>query len=193
MRLSRLHQFSLVLAALGSSAAFVACGGGGGGGGGGGAHPDAKEFLDAKVFLDAPPGLQGLGQKCAAIGSNAPDCPADAPDCLGIALSSTTNSTFYCSPECDTGASGKTNGSGQLTTVTPAPGTQCTTAYSGGTAATPACGLILATTPADNPLKANTNYTGIVLGCVIECGGAGMTTCPTGLTCNTTAKLCFPN
>jgi hypothetical protein len=43
----------------------------------------------------------------------------------------------------------------------------------------------------DNPLQANKLYTGIALGCVILCGAGN--TCPTGLTCNASVGLCFPN
>jgi len=88
-----------------------------------------------------------------------------------------------------------TNGSAQLllSALTPAPDqTKCTGAFT-GSAGSGACGLILAVTPADNPLKANTSYSGIVLGCVVACGSGN--TCPASMTGAGTGNncICIPN
>jgi hypothetical protein len=87
-----------------------------------------------------------------------------------------------------------TNAQGQLATTTPAPdGTKCTAAYSGGSVGMPACGVILAYQPMDNPMKPNTNYTMIDLGCVVLCSTGNM--CPAGTTAATAGSncFCFPN
>ena len=132
----------------------------------------------------------GLGQKC---GSGLPACPTNASDCIALGLPGGSASTAYCTPHCLDNGSGTTNGSGQLTTTTPPPdNSKCTGAYTGGSVGMPVCGVILSTTPADNPLKPNTNYTGISLGCLIGCG-SGTPSCPMGTTCNTGVGLCFPN
>ncbi|HEX5058853.1 MAG TPA: hypothetical protein VFV99_05805 [Kofleriaceae bacterium] len=171
---------------------MFACGGDDGGGGNG--NPDAKVFMDSKVFMDAPGGgggLTGLGQKC---GSGQPACPTNAPDCIALGLGGGSASTSYCTPHCLEDGSGTTNAQGQLTTTTPAPdNAKCSAVYTGGSVGMPACGVILATTPMDNPLKANTSYTMIDLGCVIVCGTGMM--CPTGTTATTAGStcFCFPN
>jgi hypothetical protein len=169
------------------AATIFACGGDDGGGGGGGNHADASVATDAKVFMDAPPGgVTGLGQKCA---SNT-DCPASAPDCIALVLGS-TNSTKYCTPHCVDDASAMTGSDGQFTAASfnPAPmPAKCTGAYS-GTVGTPVCGVLLAYTPMDNPLKKNMAYTMIDLGCAVQCGTGS--TCPTGMTC--TSNFCFPS
>jgi hypothetical protein len=41
----------------------------------------------------------------------------------------------------------------------------------------------------DNPMKANTAYTAINLGCVVACVSGG---CPAGMTC-TGGQICTPN
>jgi hypothetical protein len=149
-----------------------------------------KQFEDAKVFMDAPPGLMGLGQKC---GMGLPACPANAPDCIGLALGNGMNSTQFCTPACDMNATAKTNATGQFPAngFTPPPSNMaCSSAFT-GTAGTPLCGVLLAYTPMDTPPKPNKTYTGISLGCVVACGMGNA--CPTSMTCNTTVMLCFPS
>ena len=127
-----------------------------------------------------------LGKKCGS----AADCPASAPDCIGIALGAGSASPTYCTPECDSNASGKTNGSGQFTSLTPAPNNAaCTGAYMGS--GTPSCSLLLKWSPMDSPLKPNKSYTGITLGCAVQCGPGN--SCAAGMTCNTSVMLCFPS
>ena len=193
MSFSRLLRATIVVG-VASFGTIFACGGNNGGGGGGtpdapGMHPDAPGGGGS----DAPgsaSGLMGLGEKC---GSGLPACPANAPDCIALGLGGSAVSTSYCTPHCLDNGSGTTNGSGELTTTTPPPSdAACSAAYTGGSAGMPACGVILSTTPMDNPLKKNTTYTGISLGCVVACGSAAPQ-CPTGMTCNTTVGLCFPN
>ncbi|MCX5747343.1 MAG: hypothetical protein NT062_33170 [Proteobacteria bacterium] len=139
---------------------------------------------DAPSNVDAPPAATGgLGQKC---GGTEPACPASAPECVGIA--GATGRGQFCTPKCLAGGTGTTNASGQFTATTPSPDpAKCTAAFS-GSVGMPVCGLILAYTPMDNPLKANTAYTGIDLGCVIVCG-TGMT-CPTGTLATTLGSNC---
>jgi hypothetical protein len=156
-------------------------------------NPDAATH-DSKTFQDAPAGtLVGLGQKC----TTPSQCPANAPDCVGIALSGGTASTQWCTPHCDDAAAAKTDASGNFPNsaggYTPAPDpSKCGAAYTGGTVGQPACGLLLGWTPMDNPPKPNKNYTGISIGCVVACGTGNA--CPTGMTCNTSAgNLCLPN
>lgn len=176
MRLSIVLFTSLVLAA---------CSGGGKGGNNG-----ADGGADGPPPVDAPAGLTGLGQKC---GTGLPACPASAPECFGLVQ----GGTAYCSPDCLTGGTGKTNAQGQFPasgtgSLTPPPdNTKCTTGYTGGTVGMPVCAIILKTTPADNPLKPNTSYTAINMGCAIVCT-SGM--CPAGMTCNTSIGpgVCLP-
>jgi hypothetical protein len=86
-----------------------------------------------------------------------------------------------------TGSNGKLSGA----SISPAPSTTaCPAAYSGGSAGTALCGLILSYTPMDNPMVANKMYTGINLGCVVGCGSGG--TCPASMTC-LGGQLCTPN
>jgi hypothetical protein len=163
MRLSFVFSICLVVAAA------AACGGGGGGGNG---NNDAA----ADVPVDMPPALAGLGQKC---GTGLPACPANAPECFGLVA----NGTAYCSPDCLTGGAGKTNAQGQFMAITPPPdNAKCTAAFT-GTVGMPVCAIILSTTPMDNPLKPNTNYTAIKMGCAVVCGSGA--TCPPGMACNT--------
>jgi hypothetical protein len=180
-----IRALPLVVAALG----FVACGSSSTK-----KNPDAAgsgSGIDAANNTpDAPPaGLQGLGQKC----TTPADCPTSAPECITLKQ----NGTHYCTPHCLDNGTGTTNGSGQFVgsgtgALTPLPDdTKCTAVYTGGTAGSAFCEVILAVTPADNPLKANTKYTGVVFGCAIECGTGN--TCPTGTTCDTTQGICYPN
>jgi len=164
MRLA--HLFVVSLFAVSMSAA---CGDDGGGGGGG---VDAPKVIDAPM-IDAPAGLTGLGQSCDPAMMDA-DCPANAPSCIGLAGGTKT----YCTPLCLTNGSATTDGTGQITTTTPAPTpATCTGAYTGAIG-TAACGVILTYTPMDATLMPNKAYTGISLGCAIRCSAAG--TCPTG-------------
>jgi hypothetical protein len=176
MHLSRLFSICLLVGA-------AACSGGGGKGGN-----NADAAVDTPP--DMPPALTGLGQKC---GTGLPACPANAPECFGLVA----NGTAYCSPDCLTNGTGKTNAQGQF----PAPGqpgslmpppdsSKCTAAFT-GTVGMPVCAVILSTTPMDNPLKANTNYTAVSMGCAIVCS-SGM--CPPGMTCNTSIGpgVCLP-
>jgi len=175
MRLS--FVFSICFAA-----AAAACGGGGGGGNNNDAAVD--------VPVDMPPALAGLGQKC---GTGLPACPANAPECFGLVA----NGTAYCSPACVSGGTGKTNAQGQFpqtgtgSIMPPPDNAKCTAAYT-GTVGSPVCAVILSTTPADNPLKPNTNYTAIKAGCAIVCGSGA--TCPPGMACNTSIGpgVCLP-
>ncbi len=191
MSLSRLLRASLVVGAA-SAGAIIACGGGGGT-----KSPDAKVFLDAHGSgggTDAGgsgSGLTGLGEKC---GSGLAMCPT-GEDCISLGLGGSAASTPYCTPHCLDGGSGTTNGSGQLTATVPPPDdTKCTGAYM-GSVGMPQCAIILSTTPMDNPLKANTHYTAIALGCLVACGtGSGSGACPPSMTCNTAVGgICFPN
>jgi hypothetical protein len=157
-------------------------------------NPDASHH-DSKTFQDSPAasGLMGLGQKC---GTGQPACPANAPDCIALALPGGATSTSYCTPHCDDNATAKTDASGNFPNMaagyTPAPDpTKCGAAYTGGSVGQPACGLLLGWTPMDNPPKANKTYTGISVGCVVECGTGNA--CPTGTTCNTGIMVCLPN
>jgi len=165
----------------------IACGGGGTTN----HNPDAKQFHDAKAFMDAPPGLSGLGQKC---GSGLPACPANASACVGF-----TGTNQFCAPSCDMNATGTTNAQGQFPNtgsgaITPAPNNgTCTAAFS-GSGGTPFCAGIVASTPAFTG-QASTSFTGINMDCLIVCGtGSGTGPCPTGMTCNTTINgICIPN
>jgi hypothetical protein len=185
---SRLVSSALLVAA---SVTIFACGGDDDGGN---ATPDAKVFMDApKVFMDAPPGqgLTGLGQKCTMPS----DCPANAPDCIALGLSSGASPSF-CTPHCLDDGTATTNAMSQFPNngFTPAPDpTKCTAAYSGGAVGMPACGVILAYNPMDNPLKPTTSYNMIDLGCVVLCS-TGMA-CPAGTTATTAGSncFCFPN
>jgi len=184
---SRLVSSCLVIAT-GIAATVFSCGDDGGGGG----NPDAKVFMDGKVFMDAPGGggLMGLGQKC---GSNQPACPANAPDCIALAIGSSA-STSYCTPHCLDDGSAKTDPQGKLTgsAFMPAPDpSKCTNAFMGSIGSA-ACGVLLAYNPMDNPLKPSTNYNMIDLGCVVICGAGSA--CPTGMNCQMTnsGALCFP-
>ncbi len=182
MHMSRLFVVSTSLVV----AAFVACGDDGGKTGGG---VDAPKQIDAPA-ADAPAatGPTALGKKCT---SNT-DCPASAPECISLKMM--TNA--YCTPKCLTGGTGTTNGSGALplNAVTPAPNNgTCTTAFTGVPAAgNIGCGVIMATTPADNPLVANKQYTNIELGCIVLCNAGA---CPMGMTCSAALsnQVCLPN
>jgi len=169
-----------------TSFVLAACSGGGGKGGNNGADGGG----DGTPPVDMSPGLTGLGQKC---GTGLPACPANAPECFGLVQ----GGTAYCSPDCLVDATAKTNAQGQIPqtgagALTPPPDTtKCTTGYTGGAVGMPQCAIILSTTPMDNPLKPNTNYTAIKMGCAIVCTG-GM--CPSGMTCNTSIGpgVCLP-
>ena len=180
MRSSRLLSISLV-AGIVAGATIIACGGGGG------KNPDAKVFMDSKVFMDGG-SLAGLGKKCGSAG----DCPANAKDCIGFSAGK-----LFCSPPCDTNATGTTGSNGQFPNtgagaLNPAPSnTPCTAAYT-ATVGVPVCAAIVATTPNDNPLKPNTQYIPVQLDCAVGCG-TGMA-CPPGMTCNTAiGGACEPN
>lgn len=182
MHMSRLFVMSCLL-----GSALVACGDDGGKTGG---NVDAPKQIDAAI--DAPGGGNaptGLGKKC----TQPTDCPASASECIGLAMG--TNS--YCTPKCVTGGTGMTNAMGSLplNAVNPPPNNAaCTSAFTGTTVVgTPACVVILSTTPADNPLMANKQYTQIELGCVVVCGTGN--TCPMGMTAKTlgSACACLPN
>jgi len=167
-----------------TSFALAACSGGKGGNNG------ADGGADGPPPADAPAGLTGLGQKC---GTGLPACPANAPECFGLVQ----GGTAYCSPDCLVDATGKTNAQGQIPqsgagSLTPPPdNAKCTAGYT-GTVGMPLCAIILSTTPMDNPLKPNTNYTAIKMGCAIVCGTGA--TCPPGMTCNTSIGpgVCLP-
>ena len=182
MHMSRLFVMSCLL-----GSALVACGDDGGKGGG---NVDAPKQIDAPT-ADAPMqsnGPTGLGKKCMA----PTDCPASAPECVAVAQ----NTNGYCTPKCLTGGTGTTNAQGglSLSAIQPPPNNgTCTTAFTGVPAAgTIGCGLILSTTPMDNPLMANKQYTQIELGCIVLCMSG---TCPMGMTCSpaTNNQVCLPN
>ena len=182
MRLSRLFSTTLVIG-IATTATIFACGGGGGGG-----QPDAKQFKDAKVFMDAGPGLTGLGQSCG--GSADPACPANASDCIGPG-----GSDSFCTPICDMNGSGSANGSGQLlfSAITPAPNNATCTAAFTGSAGTPSCYATVMSTPTLGTTP-NQHYTGIQIDCAVLCGtGSGSGPCPTGMTCNAASGICLPN
>jgi hypothetical protein len=184
MGISRWLGSSIVVASS-AAAVFVACGGDDGGGGGGSNNPDAKVFMDAAVPMDAPAGLSGLGQKCMT-GS---DCPASAPDCISVKLTSGM-SNFYCTPRCVEGGTMTTDGSGSITVMPNPDNAKCVAAYSGGgTGVTLSCSLLTAWMPMDNPPKPSSTYTNVNMGCLIRCG-TNMA-CPAGTTC--TSGSCFPN
>jgi hypothetical protein len=180
-----MRSFTILFAAL----ALAACGGGSSS-----KTADAKPAgPDASTTPDAPgggtpdaaaAGLTGLGQKCDP---QANTCPSTSPDCVTVVQ----NGPYWCTPHCLDNGTGMTNAQGALTTVSPNPNNSCTTEYS-GTVGSGACGIILSTTPADNPLKASTNYTGISLGCVVKCGTGD--TCPDSMACQTLgqSKICIP-
>ena len=189
MRSSRLASICIV-AGVAAGSLVIACGGGGGGGpkliDGPSKTPDAKVFMDAA----AGSGVKGEGQACSM---TAP-CPTGM-DCIALGKAGGASTTSYCTPHCDDNATATTNGSGVFaggSAFTPPPNNNCATMYT----ATPgmgACGVILSTTPADNPLKPNTTYTKISLGCVVVCGTGNV--CPTGMAADTAdfgACLCFP-
>lgn len=180
MRIARLSVLSILVVSM-----FAACGGDDGGGGGG---VDAPKVIDAPM-IDAPAALMGLGQRCVPSMGGA-DCPTTVPVCLSMGAGAAVG---FCSALCVDGGAGMTDAMGalQLTAITPAPNTAaCTSAYMGGAMGTPACNALLATTPAHNPLMASTNYTAIRIACIVRCGTGN--TCPTGLSCNTTAMACLP-
>ena len=182
MQFHRLLSTSLVVA-ISAGAAIVACGGSSKS-----THPDGNNNMpDAKTFMDgSSSGGLTLGKACGS----AADCPASAPDCIAIGLGGGSASPSYCTPECDSNATGTTNGSGQFTSLTPPPNNAaCTGAYTGAGSA--ACSLLLKWTPMDNPLKNNKQYTGVTLGCLVHCGTGN--TCAAGMTCNTSVMLCFPS
>jgi len=180
MVLSRLASVMFIVA-VAAGATIFACGDDGN-------NPDAKQ-LDAKVFMDAPAGVSGLGQKC---GSGLPACPTNAANCIGLRFSNGTTTNFYCTPFCDQNASAMTGSNGQFPTTasgyTPPPDVSiCAGAYS-GSVGTPGCGVPTSWTPMDSPPIANKNYTGINLACFVVCGAGSA--CPAGLTCTNTA--CTP-
>ncbi len=185
MHLSRLFSAMLVVGVV-AGTTIIACGGGSSP-----KTPDAKVFKDAPRQIDAPPmGVTGLGQKC---GSGMPACPSTASNCIGA-----TGTTQFCTPTCDTNATGTTDGSGNFPqsgsgSITPAPNnTACTGAFS-GTVGTPACDAIVMSTPSYTG-QANTAFTAIQMDCLLLCGtGSGSGPCPTGMTCNTSFGACFPN
>lgn len=180
MHMSRLFVMSCLL-----GSALVACGDDGGKTGG---NVDAPKQIDAAIDAPAATGPTGLGKKCTA----PTDCPASASECVAVAAM--TNG--YCTPKCLTGGTGTTNAMARLplNMVTPAPNqATCTSAFTGVPAAgNIGCGLILATTPADNPLMANKQYTNIELGCIVLCNAGA---CPMGMTCSpaTQNQVCLPN
>jgi hypothetical protein len=161
--------------------------------GGGSSNPDAKVFMDApKVFMDAPPGqgVMGLGQKC---GSNLPACPANAPDCIALAVGSGASPT-YCTPHCLDNGTGMTDAQGKFisSSFMPAPDpTKCSGAFTGSVGSA-ACGVLLKYNPMDIPPKAGSAYNMINLGCVVICGSGSA--CPMGMSCTMTGAgpLCFP-
>ena len=148
--------------------------------------PDAASGTGTPDAAQA--GLVGLGQKC----TTPSDCPASAPECITLKQ----GGTHYCTPHCLDNGTGTTNGSAQFTgsgtgALTPLPmDSLCAAQYTGPMASSAACDVILSTTPADNPLKANTKYTAVVFGCSIDCS---TNACPTGTTCDATQKICYPN
>jgi hypothetical protein len=179
MRLSRLLAMSVLLVS-----SFAACSSDGGSGGG----VDAPKQIDART-IDAPPaGLSGLGQKCDPAMMNA-DCPANAPECVGLLASGGT----YCTPLCVTNATAKGAANNQLTMITPAPNNAaCTAAYS-GTVGMGVCGVLMAYTPPDMTIVVDKSYTAVSMGCAVLCGAGNA--CPAGLTADMSlgACLCFPN
>jgi hypothetical protein len=154
--------------------------------GGGGTADAPKFFMDAKVFMDAPSSLTGLGQRCVL----PMDCPTSAPDCISVQLSSGA-SNKYCTPRCVEGGTFMVNNMGTIGNVTPAPDhSKCTAAYSGGgIGVTLACALLTSWTPMDSPLKNGETYTNVTMGCLIRCGTNNE--CPVGTSC--TSSSCFPN
>jgi hypothetical protein len=116
MRLSRIVSATFVVGVT-AAATIFACGGGGG------KTPDAKVYMDGKVFMDAPPaGANGLGQLCPfGSGGMGSACPgSDA--CVKLQnLGSAT--TGYCTPNC--------NGMDSI----------CTTGYTGPAGGMPKCAL----------------------------------------------------
>ncbi len=145
---------------------------------------DAAPTIDAPPqTIDAPAALKGLGQKCNA----AMPCTAPAT-CL-----SAPNAAFgFCSTPCHPQAGFMTDANKQIVgasvTITPADDAACVATYSGGPAASASCFLPLNVVPAP-PLAANTAYKFDAF-CQIDCGTGN--TCPTGLTCNTAARICAP-
>ena len=155
-----------------------------GGGGSDDNKVDAAVIVDSKPIDAAPIGVTGLGQKCTGDA----ECPANAPVCIGVAGGPMVR---FCTPKCLTGGAGTWTGD-TFMPLMPAPTlAACTNAYT-GSVGQGACGVILATTPNDNPLVVNKMYTGIELGCVVLCG-ANMA-CPTGMTPVGSGQncVCFP-
>ena len=157
MGMSRLLSSALVIATA-CGATILACGDDGGGGGGGGSA-DAKVFMDSKVFMDAPPGMAGLGQAC----SQTMMCPSSAPQCLGTG----SNTPTWCTAQC-----GMTAGSA----MAPAGGDAICSMFT-MTTETPKCVFYLP------PSGSQTQYVWL---CGILCGTSGSNmfgTCPSNLTC----------
>src|SRR5512139_3241761 len=78
---------------------LAACGGGGKDGDS--ANPDAKEFLDAPVQIDAPslPPQMGIGQPCTPGTTPQGDCPTGF-ECLNL----NGGTGKWCSKTCTRGA-----------------------------------------------------------------------------------------
>ena len=155
MRLARLLS-TLILGLTVTS--FAACGGDDGG------TPDAFVYMDAKVFMDAPPGKTGLGNLC----SQAMPCGTEAPLCIALGMGKPS----WCSAVC-----GQSAGSDM-----PPAGGQAVCDEFMSTPGTPLCAVV-------RPPSGNeTQYT---WACGVYCGtfmGMELGTCPTGLTC--TSNLC---
>lgn len=136
---------------------------------------------------DAPgAGLTGLGQKCTP--GQTGECPSNASECVALSQSG----PGWCTPLCLEGATAMTNAQGQFASTTPAPdNSKCAAAFS-GSVGQPACGIVMSWTPADNPTKPNTTYTGVSMGCAVVCGNGNA--CPSGMSAMTVGQscLCFP-
>jgi hypothetical protein len=152
------------IAAVAAGSTILACGGGGGGGGGG--NPDAKQFKDAKVYLDGAAGATGLGQLCGS----AMACPTGAPQCIEVG----SGGTPFCTLGC---------GSSAGSSAPPTNGDATCQAQATGSPGTPACALYQA---------GSGSSAGVYeWSCAILCGSNGsanLGTCPAGLTC--TSNIC---
>jgi hypothetical protein len=162
MRLARALSVTLVLAIC-TAATIVACGGDDDDDDGNGNNntPDAFVYMDAKVFMDAPPTM-GIGQPCMPemTGSGQGDCPAGF-QCLTL----TGGAGSWCTKSC-------TRGSGD----------QCSVGYTGPGFAMCLYDITFGTDPTTYPFcgVVCNDTSGACTTCNGQCPGALQCTVPLG-------------